>query len=493
MLLVAFIVIVILIIMLTHFINTSINNRLYLLNDSMKQVEQGQLVAIEEDMGKDEIATTVHFYNTMVNKTYDLVYKDPLSGLANRSSITNHIETLYGDETCKNFGVLFLDIDDFRVVNDVYGHEVGDRVIVKISNRLKRLMTDQIEVARFGGDEFIIVIQDCGSITSLESFAQAVKSEIVKTVMIGELHFNLNASIGVVHYPEHGISGSDLIKKADMALNKSKLSGKNKVSLYEVSLMAELEDTMEFQKAILEAFENNEFYLNYQPLYHAKSQKILGIEALIRWHSETYGQVSPFKLIRNAEEMGLIIDLGEWILKEACQFIYDINETHDHPIKVSINISMIQLFNIGFAKQIKSIVDDIGLSPEYVILEMTETIMIESLQRGISIIEELVDLGFGIAIDDFGTGYSSLSYLKHLPVTELKIDRAFVNGIVKNSFDKKLINAIVSVAHEKGMHVVAEGVEYENQYDILLEEEVDIIQGYYFSKPVSEDEIRKMI
>lgn len=429
----------------------------------------------------------------MVKRTYDLVYKDPLSGLANRSSITNHIEGLYSDETCQNFGILFLDIDDFRVVNDAYGHEVGDRVIVIISNRLRELTTDQIEVARFGGDEFIIVIQDCGTIASLESFAEAVKDEIVKTIVIGELQFNLNASIGVVHYPEHGISGSDLIKKADMALNKSKLSGKNKVSLYEMSFMAELEDTMEFQKAILKAFKNNEFYLNYQPLYHAKTQTILGVEALIRWHSASYGQVSPFKLIQNAEEMGLIIELGDWILKEACQFIYEINKEHEQKIKVSINISMIQLFNKGFTKQLVSIIEDIGLSPEYVILEMTETIMIESLQRGISIIEELVELGFGIAIDDFGTGYSSLSYLKHLPVTELKIDRAFVNGIVHNSFDQKLINAIVTVAHEKGIHVVAEGVEYENQYHILLREEVDIIQGYYFSKPLSGNQIAQIM
>lgn len=489
----AFLIVVFLIFYLTKIVNASINNRLFYLNASMKSVTEGTLKPITHDMGKDEIATTVDHYNTMVNKTYDLVYKDPLTGLDNRNSISRYIHNLFHNKAVESFSVLFLDLDDFRNINDAYGHEVGDQVLKEISKALKSFISKDTCISRFGGDEFIIVSNDCHDSNSLVTFAETIKAIIVKTVVVGELKFNLNVSIGAVKYPDHGVSGSDLIKKADLALNEAKKSGKNTIRIFDASLTDNLEQTIEFQEELVNAFYNHEFYMNYQPYYSSFSKEILGFEALIRWKSPIFGQVNPFKLIQNAEEMGLIIELGDWIIKESCHFIKDVHQATSKEYKISINISMIQLLNHNFEDRVLEIVEDIGVLPRNIILEITETIMINSLQRGTNIVKKLIDKGFGVAIDDFGTGYSSLSYLKHLPVTKLKIDRAFIKGIVNSPFDQKLITAIVSIAHEKGIEVVAEGVETQDQYNILFNEKVDVIQGYYFSRPLDKSKIKELL
>lgn len=457
------------------------NKALEALNKELEALNQELVISYEEIKAQD-------------SQIKDLIYKDALTDLNNRYAISEVIDQSIENNTLKSpMAVLFLDIDNFKLINDIHGHKIGDLVIRETGSRLKRYIDKHVSVGRFGGDEFLIFVNQIWVQEDIESLLEQIKMSFLQPINVEGNRFYLTISMGVAFYPEHGITREDLIKKADQALYSAKDSGKNKAVKYNNSMTSQIELKTKLQTHIKSGFDNREFYLNFQPYYEANSKKIIGFEALIRWHSPVIGIVAPYDLIVNAEEMGLIVEIGAWVFKEACFFARRINQLSQRPLTVSINVSAVQLMDNDFIDSILDIIKEVGISPSLLCLEMTETILINSLEQGTNIVKRLKDIGFSIALDDFGTGYSSLKYFKELPVSILKIDKAFIENLKKSTYDNDLVHSMLVIAHNRNVSVTAEGVETEEQYQLLLEHNCDTIQGFLFSKPVSEKKACELI
>lgn len=424
----------------------------------------------------------VEFQNEQIQQ---LINIDALTGLDNRYAISNKIDQLIGRcEVSEKIAIMFLDVDNFKDINDMFGHDVGDEVIKITGQRLKSLLSEEIFIGRFGGDEFLIVYKDYDGDKELEKLINRVREAFSSQIFINGRKFYLTVSIGIVEYPKHGRSQKELIKRADISLYKAKFSGKDNYVVYNEAFNEGLEYSLKIQHLIKEAYMDNYFTLNYQPIIDAKTEKLVGFESLIRWYNEDLGQVSPYELITNAEEMGLIVDIGHWVMKEAFNFTATCNMNRQKPLYVSVNVSALQLKYHGFVEDVKFLLDQTGLDPSLIILETTETAFIDCMDVAAETLVQLKELGVGLALDDFGTGYSSLNYLKNLPVNILKIDRTFVNNMGDDSFAQLLIELIVQLAKSKNLKVIAEGVEEESQLKILNALGCHYIQGYYYSKPL---------
>lgn len=450
-----------------------------------------QLMIANDELGitNEELIASLDEIKEQDEKIKSLVYVDTITGLNNRLSIFQIIDGLLRDGNDENTtGILFLDIDNFKNINDTYGHDVGDKVLKIIGQKLIEFESEDISIGRFGGDEFLAVIKNQKDDKEIIEFCKNLKRVFSEKVVVDGYVVTTTISIGISIYPINAQSRGDLVKKADLALYKAKDTGKNKYMFYRDDMDGLIQDKMRFQEAVKRAIKEKEFFLNFQPYFDAKTEKIKGFEALVRWISDEYGYVSPFKFITTAEELGLIIDLGEQILESACEFAKHINEDREDKLTISVNISANQLMGKDFYENTMKIVKKVGLSPKLICLEMTETILINSFETGTMILEKLRLHGFGIALDDFGTGYSSLKYFKDLPVTVLKIDKSFVDNIETNLYDQKLISAMVDIAHFKDVEVVCEGVETQKQFEILKNHDCDTIQGYLLSKPLSEED-----
>lgn len=446
-------------------------------------------------MANDELSTTyeelyasyeeVESQNQQIQK---LIYIDDLTSLDNRYAITNTIDQLIAEcQGDQGIAIMFLDVDNFKDINDMFGHDVGDEVIKITGTRLKMLMTDDIHIGRFGGDEFLIVYKNYMNNSALESLIDSVREAFASQIIIGERKFYLTISMGVVKYPKHGHSQKELIKRADMSLYKAKASGKDNYIIYDETFDDDLEYTLKLQHHIKEAYMDQQFKLNYQPIIDAKTNELVGFEALIRWYHDELGHVSPLELITNAEEMGLIVDIGYWVMEKAFEFAVSYNEQSLNPLYISVNISVLQLKYQGFVEEFKNIIEKVKISPDLIILETTETAFLDAMDTAKETLEALRSMGIYVALDDFGTGYSSLNYLKNLPVNILKVDRSFVNNISDDLFDRQLIEVIVQLAKSKNLKVIAEGVEEEEQLSLLQSLGCHYIQGYYFSKPLPEE------
>ncbi|MBN2796131.1 MAG: bifunctional diguanylate cyclase/phosphodiesterase [Clostridia bacterium] len=511
-------------ILLSISLSGNINKRLTLLNESMS-CDQIDDLKVLPNLGHDEIGKTALIFNAMVlrmkelvlalqlekeksdqllvektlalahteehlrnlesknHQINELIHIDPLTGLQNRFDIMMEIKK-YIKENTNSFAVLFFDIDNFKYINDTYGHDLGDQVIVATSNLLKSLACEHMKIGRFGGDEFLVIINT--SEIDLSETVKKIQEKFLEPVIIDQNKFYLTSSVGVSLYPDHGEECQILIQKADMALYQSQAHGKNMMTLYDASLSENLEERILFQNMLKEAYQNDEFVLNYQPVYNLSDSKVVGFEALIRWYSPILGAVSPYKLIKEAENIGLIVELGEWIFDTACQFTKQLQLNGFKHIKVNINISMIQLMSQGFVDKAIKMTRVHDIDPSMIVLEMTETVLIQSLEQSKSIIDALRQVGFGLALDDFGTGYSSLNYLKQLPVQVLKIDRSFIANIENDVNDIEFIKLITTIAHQRGLTVIAEGIEDQEQLNLLKACAVDEVQGYFFSEPISE-------
>jgi diguanylate cyclase (GGDEF)-like protein/PAS domain S-box-containing protein len=457
------------------------NNRLEASNEELIELNR-ELAALNE-----ELITSYEEIKLQDSQINDLIYKDALTHLSNRYAISEIIDRSIESNSLKTpMAVLFLDIDNFKLINDIHGHKIGDLVIQETGSRLKSCIDKHIMVGRFGGDEFLVFVNRIQTHEDVDSLLEGIKMSFEHPIYVEGNKFYLTISIGVAFYPEHGITREDLIKKADQALYSAKDSGKNKAVKFNHNMTSGLEAKTKLQHHIKSGFENREFYLNFQPYYEAITKEISGFEALIRWNSPSLGFVSPYELIVNAEEMGLIVDIGAWVFKEACFFARRINQLSSRPLTVSINVSAVQLMDNNFVDSILEIINEVGISPRLLCLEMTETILINSLEQGTNIVMRLKNIGFSIALDDFGTGYSSLKYFKELPVSILKIDKAFISNLKESTYDNDLVHSMLIIAHNRNVSVTAEGVETEEQYQMLLEHRCDTIQGFLFSEPLSE-------
>lgn len=410
---------------------------------------------------------------------------DALTSLPNRLKLEEQLAYVLSLAKRHNwkFALLFLDIDHFKDINDTLGHGVGDELLIKFAHRIKESLREEDILARFGGDEFVILLPDTNEIDA-QQVAQKILSVINAPFPFINNELTVSASIGIAMYPEDGSDRETLYKHADTAMNRAKREGRNNYSCFTKEMQLSAKRNLKLSNALYHALKKNELHLVYQPQISAKTGELIGAEALLRWEHPLYGTVSPAEFIPIAENNGLILPIGEWVLRTAIKQLKKWMKEGMSPIIVAVNLSAVQFRNVNLPFLIQDILTSTGLAPEYLELELTEGVTMNNPQNAIEIMNKLHDLGIKMSLDDFGTGYSSLSYLKKFKVYKLKIDRSFVSDISENPEDKAIVTTIINMAHSLGLATIAEGVETLEQLQYLREEGCDEIQGYYYSKPL---------
>lgn len=428
-------------------------------------------------------------------KTNDAVYRhaaehDELTGLANRSYFKKMVEAqLRSDQPL--FSIALLDLDGFKKVNDTYGHAMGDAVLIETSKRLTRIAAPGDVLARLGGDEFVLLLNGQDAETAHTAVKRALLA-IARPFDTAPHNAYLGVSIGIAQYPDHGSDYSTLLKNADTAMYHSKNAGKNRVSVFAAS-----DDSVDFslKAAIHNGIQEGEFFLEYQPQYDVQ-RRLVGAEALMRWTSRDFGRVGPDKFIPIVEEAGLMPFLGKWALRYACHQLKKFHQQMPGFV-MSVNVSPVQFGADGFDTQVIDAITETGVDPATVILEITESTLMRSQEKTERALALLRERGIRFSIDDFGTGFSSLAYLTRLPVSSIKIDKAFVRAIeaqrIASATDSKLITAMINLAHSIDLKVVAEGVENEAQFSFLKQSGCDLIQGYLLGKPMTSDAISRLL
>ena len=419
-------------------------------------------------------------------------YKDPLTGLPNRIALYNDVEELFSDQgqKCRS-ALLNLDLDDFKYINDSLGHNMGDLLLVEIGRRLSEAFTANEIVARFEGDEFIVFIKDIGNADELRDKVEKAMGVFSEPFSIMENTFHIAASCGVSIYPDHAANIEELLKNSDVAMFRAKKDGKNKTVIFEREMNYELTERISMENGLRTAVEKNEFLLHYQPQIDLNTGKISGFEALLRWRDAEGAMIPPLKFIHIAEETGLIVKIGQWVMQTACGFIKRLNESTGSRFRISVNISVIQLMQSDFVSTVRSALTETGLDSELLELEITESKLIEALEMNLQKLNEIRELGVKLSIDDFGKGFSSLSYLKQLPIDTLKIDKSFVDDIPEN--DNSMIESIIHIGHRRNLRIVAEGVEKQEQMEFLALLKCDMVQGFYYSRPIPGEDVNKLI
>lgn len=419
---------------------------------------------------------------------------DVLTDLPNRRVFTLRLQHAL-DLAFRSHGRLalfFLDLDHFKLINDTLGHDVGDDLLVQVSNRLLKHVRAADTLARIGGDEFNILVENAPDKAELVKLVEKYIQLFRKPFHVMGHELNVTVSIGIALYPENGKDIVTLVKNADLAMYRSKDQGRNSFTFFSGELSAGAKKRAKLIRALEKAIDSgNQFELYYQPKVLAGSHEIVSIEALLRWNSPDYGFVAAEKFIALAEETGLIIPIGQWVLQQACHDFFQLQEEGIQLQHVSINISNMQMNNKELLEQVQKTINGSGIKQEQIELEITESYIATDVDNAINTLQTLHDMGIGLAIDDFGTGYSSMSYLQKLPIMRLKIDKTFVDGINRSRDSATIIRAIIGLAKSFELAITAEGVEHEDQLVFLEKEHCDEIQGYYFSKPLSLDDFRK--
>jgi diguanylate cyclase (GGDEF)-like protein len=403
-----------------------------------------------------------------------------------------YIDYYIGEASTKSLWILFMDIDNFKFINDTFGHDVGDQFISRIGNELSHFVSEDIEVSRFGGDEFVISIRN-QSMEEVQQIVSDIQTIFHSSISINDYNVNVTVSMGLTLYPNDGQTVESLLKYADIALYEAKNKGKNQCVAFSTEMKDTLKNKLDFQHLMKEAMNLNQFYLDFQPIIDVKENRIVAYEALIRWNSDQLGQVSPIQIINEAEETGDIIQLGNFVIEESCKFVNEINRNREEKINISINVSPVQLLSNDFVEVLESIVNRTNTTRSHICLEMTESVLIENIKDSVEIINRLRELRYMIALDDFGTGYSSLSYLRNLEIDVLKVDKSFIDNITTNDYDQSIVSIVARIAESRKLYFTAEGVETTEQLNMLIELGCSTIQGYYFSKPLSKDEAIRYI
>lgn len=420
-----------------------------------------------------------------------LAYYDSLTNLPNMTSFKEDLEKII--KHYDKAALLYIDLDNFKYINDTMGHSYGDKVLISAGNKLSEIIGDYGKLYRNGGDEFSVILNTIKNRDEVERVSESILEGFKKPIEIQGLSINISLSIGISIYPDDSKTAEELFIDSDIAMYKSKEIGKRTYTFFGEAMRKAINQRTTLEKYLTGALDNNELFLNYQPQFDVKTGKIDGFEALLRWKNPVLGMVPPLSFINVAEESGLIVPIGEWVLKTACTFIKKIEKEGFKGHRVSVNISIVQLMQEEFVERVLQILKEVNLPAESLELEITESILIKSFDYFNKKLEILKSKGIKIALDDFGTGYSSLSYLRKLKVNTLKIDKSFIDDILVNDQSKSLASTIIDIGHKVGLTVVAEGVEEEKQCEFLKNNNCDKIQGYFFSKPVSEQEIKEML
>ena len=424
-----------------------------------------------------------------------LASHDPLTNLANRSLFNKELGKAIEDAIVNNkkIAVMFLDLDRFKLINDTFGHNVGDKLLVQISKRLRTVLREEDIVCRMGGDEFTFLISNVDSEEEAAKIADKILESLQEKYILEEQEFNISASMGVAFYPEDGNESETLLKKADIAMYRAKENGKSNYQFFNNDMDNQGVERFKIENHLRKALEKNELILYYQPRVDSKTEKVKAVEALIRWKSPEFGMVPPIKFIPIAEETGLIIPIGEWVLRTACKQNKMWQEAGHPPIGVSVNLSALQFAQRNLVDKVGEILEETGLDPRWLELEITEGIVIKNIDFTIQTLERLKEMGVKVSLDDFGTGFSSLNYLKNFKIDTLKIDSSFVrdiNGDIKNT---AIVNTIISLGKHLDLNVTAEGVETTTQLDFLKLNGCNEIQGFLYSRPIPPEELEKLI
>lgn len=419
-----------------------------------------------------------------------LAYHDGLTGLYNRVAFMKYAHEVFHNDgsTLNRHAIFFIDLDNFKNVNDTLGHDYGDLLLKQVSKELESYISDDDILARTGGDEFLILKTKFATNQELEQYAKHLVSIVNNPFNLDGEIAHISMSLGIAIFPSNGLTISELIKNADIAMYSAKSAGKNNYRFFSSYMEDDFNRRNDLADILAHVIERNEVYLQYQPQANVSDGKITGFEALMRIESDLVGFISPSEFIPIAEENGLINQLGEWALYEACNFNQALIRSGFGPLKVSVNVSTMQLKDDHLISIIKSIPEKTGMSLEYLEIEITESVLMNSLEHNLMLVNQFKDLGISIALDDFGTGYSSFNYLTQIPIDTLKIDKSFIDGICSNEKDKCIADSIISLAHKMNISVVAEGVEDLDQLQILKDQFCDTLQGYLFSKPLKSND-----
>jgi len=424
-----------------------------------------------------------------------IAHHDPLTMLPNRLLLEARLEHSIEWAKQENFkiAVLFLDLDHFKEINDAFGHSMGDEVLIKVARRLKGLLKEKDTIARIGGDEFIIMVEHCDDLISLEKTIQNILNLFEKPIRAKDHSFKLTCSIGVSLYPNDGQDMETLIKNADAAMYQAKESGRNMYTFYTSEITHTLFEKMLMENELRRAIKSGEFILHYQPQVDMRNKKVVGVEALARWDHPGMGIIMPDKFIPLAESSRLIVPIGRSLLYQACKQAKKWVDTRkcQKGWRMAVNISAVQMVHDDLFSVIIEATKKAKLDPSYLELELTETYIMDNPKESRKLMQKLKTLGLTLAIDDFGIGYSSLSYLKQFPIDRIKIDRSFVRDIPEDNDDMAITKAILALGKSLGLEVIAEGVENEVQKSFLIEQGCYFAQGYLYSPPDEAKEIEK--
>ncbi|MFZ6768906.1 sensor domain-containing protein [Undibacterium sp. Di26W] len=429
--------------------------------------------------------------HTAKQRIEELAFSDVLTGLPNRLLLQERIKQSITISSRSNttFALLYLDLDHFKQINDSLGHPFGDRVLQQVTERLKKCIRQVDTASRLGGDEFVLLLHEA-SAEGAEICARRVLDELSAPFSMDGMNFTVTSSIGIALYPADGSSMADLIKNADSAMYYVKERGRSDFRFYQRQMNIGLLSRMKMDHAMRQALEHNLFRLHYQPQIELKTGKLLGVEALLRWTDKDLGEVSPAQFIPIAEESGVIVPIGNWVMQTAIRQAALWNKDGKQ-IRIAINVSALQFQQTNFVESVALALQENDLKPECIELELTESILIRDAEEALKRLQSLAELGVKLAIDDFGTGYSSLSYLKRFPIYKLKIDRSFIDALPTDESDVAIVTAIIHLAQALKLRVLAEGVETAQQRDFLQNMHCDEMQGYLFSAAVSAEEFEK--
>jgi len=414
-----------------------------------------------------------------------LATHDSLTNLPNRTQLEDRMRHLILQCDFAVHAILIMDMNRFKVINDTLGHAVGDQILIQVGNLLTAHVREADSVARAGGDEFAIILHNVQTQDNVSKIASKILSILSLPIVVGQHELIMNASIGIAMYPENGKDETTLLRHADLAMYKAKMMGGNALKFYDHSTFIKNEERFSLERDLRRALQNDEFFLNYQPKINTKTMAVEGVEALIRWQHPDLGLIPPNDFISLAEEIGLIRQIGEWVIREAGAQLQKWDHEGIGNIKIAINLSVVELLNPLFLQTLKKNIAEMSLDPNQFELEITESRLMENIQFYEDLLNDIKDLGFTLSIDDFGTGYSSLSYLKKLPIEILKIDKSFIQDITIDKDDAAIVSATISMAQKMGLAIIAEGVETKEQVEFLQENGCTGMQGYYFSKPLS--------
>ena len=421
-------------------------------------------------------------------------FYDALTGLPNRVLLRERVthEINRAKRSNNKFALMYLDLDRFKVINDTLGHDRGDKLLKEMAERLKDAVRDEDLVVRMGGDEFVIILTDLHNAEYVGRIAEKILETVKKPIDIDGNFITLTISIGLTIFPDDATEYEVLLTNADIAMYRAKEKGKNNFQTFTPELNAKAIERLELENSLRRAIEYNEFVLHYQPKVNTKTGKIIGMEALIRWKHPKLGLLAPMDFIPMAEETGLIIPIGEWVLKTACESNKALQNAGLPPLSIAVNLSLRQFELQNLVERVSEILKESGLNPENLELEITESIAMRNVEYTVEVIKELQKIGVQFSIDDFGTGYSSLSQINNLAVNKLKIDKSFVSqidGIKENSI---IASTVLALGKNLRMQVIAEGVENIQQVNFLKDNDCDEMQGFYIAKPMSGEEFKKL-